>query len=146
MIYRLKILATGLLFVFSNRTSGQSQLEMTKCTKDSIGIYTEVTSDAKFIEGGILGLMSFINENVSFNANYDEELPNTILIRLIIYSDGTSKAIEINKSPVLNYEELSLIEKEYLRVIETLSDWKPAKCLDNEVDSYLIINMNISCR
>lgn len=72
--------------------------------------------------GGIYAMMSYLSKNIKYPKEAQKNgIHGKVLVRFTVDTDGTLKDIHIAKSVD------PLLDKEALRVFQTMPKWKPGK-------------------
>jgi len=85
-------------------------------------VYTFVSEMPEFVPGGEKGMMAFITKNVRYPAPALEGgIQGKVYVRFVISKTGKVTQVEVQR-PVH-----SLLDKEAVRVIQSMPDWKPGR-------------------
>jgi len=96
--------------------------------------------------GGNIALLKYIADNIVYPVEaLENQVVGKVTLRFVVTPDGTVDEIEVLKSTG-NAEDLSVLEKEALRVIRTLPVWEPGKMNGIPVHVYFTVPVTFSIK
>jgi hypothetical protein len=124
-MFRLATIFVAMVFwatSFAQQTACKSHYN--KALKKTI--FTQVSEEPMF-PGGASAKMRFITKTLKLPEHDidDNILQSSVIVKLIIDADGTIRQSAIDKK---NNRDLTLIDKEVLRVVGLMPKWIPGKC------------------
>jgi hypothetical protein len=109
-------------------------------------IYSNTDIPATYPCGGEAGFIRYINQNISLSKSEVDKLPfQRVFFMVIIGSDGDviSTIILDKEGETKEDNNLTLLEKDFVRIISESEKWIPAKCNNTNVTAQVVLHWSI---